>query len=84
MNANKLFFLVCKIRFDSLRNSENALSEVNLFYRPEKQFVYIHSTLHARSTFTCIAGSSDFPIKPDYLFRGGGRYPPSDNLFRQK
>ena len=27
---------------------------------------------------------SDFPIKPDFLFEGDGRYPPSGNIFRQK
>ena len=33
------------------------VSKVNLFWRPEKGCVYIHSTSHVRSTFSYISGT---------------------------
>ena len=64
MNVNKLF-LVLKIDLPHLEcfHSFIFVSEVNLFWRPEKKSVYIHSTLHTCSTFSCIAGSYNINSK---------------------
>ena len=64
MNVNKLF-LVLKIDLPHLEcfHSFIFVSEVNLFWRPGKKSVYIHSTLYTCSTFSCIAGSYNINSK---------------------